>query len=44
MNDKLKTLLKQIKLEDNKYQYFEDGKLEKIIGNKEKTIAPNAAD
>ena len=37
MNDKLETLLKQIKLDDNKYQYFEDGKLEKIIGNKEKT-------
>ena len=27
MNDKLETLLKQIKLDDNKYQYFKDGKL-----------------
>ena len=37
MQDKLQTLLKQIKINEDKYKYFDDGRLEKIIGNKEKT-------
>lgn len=36
MDDKLKLLLEQIKLPMDYYQYFEDGSLEKIVGNKKK--------
>ena len=37
MHDKLSILLKQIGLEEEYYSYFQDGKLERIIGNKDKT-------
>ena len=34
MQDKLEILIKQIKLPDSMLPYFKDGKLERIIGNK----------
>ncbi|MDD2435723.1 MAG: PolC-type DNA polymerase III N-terminal domain-containing protein, partial [Bacilli bacterium] len=37
MQDKLKILLEKINFEDNDYSYFENAKLEKIVGNKKKT-------
>ena len=37
MNDNLKKLLNNIKLEEEYYQFFEQAKLDRIIGNKEKT-------
>ena len=39
MEANLEKLLKKISLESDKYKYFEGGKLVKIVGNKEKTIA-----
>ena len=36
MQDKMQILLKQIKLDDNSYQYFNNGILERIVGNKDK--------
>ena len=37
MQDKLKTLLEQINFDNNLFVFFNDGKLNKIVGNKEKT-------
>ena len=37
MQDKLKTLLEQIKLPNDLFVFFSEGKLIKIVGNKEKT-------
>lgn len=37
MQDKLETLLKQIRIEEENYSYFEKGILERIVGNREKT-------
>ena len=37
MDEKLQTLLKQIKIPEDKLVYFNDGKLERIVGNKDKT-------
>jgi len=36
MNEKLELLLKQIKLEEEYYSFFEDGTLVKIVGNRNK--------
>ena len=36
MNDKLKLLLDQIKLEEEFHSFFEGGNLSKIIGNRNK--------
>ncbi len=36
MQDKMQILLKQIKLDDNSCQYFNNGVLERIVGNKDK--------
>lgn len=38
MEANLEKLLRKINLEKEKYSYFENGKLVKIVGNKEKTI------
>lgn len=38
MEANLEKLLNKINIDKNKYNYFKDGKLVKIIGNKEKTI------
>ena len=38
MEANLEKLLNKINIDKNKYSYFENGKLVKIIGNKEKTI------
>ena len=35
MHDKLKILLDKIELDDNMYSYFNEGRLEKVILNKE---------
>jgi len=37
MDDKLSILLKQVNLSESNYTFFDGAKLEKIIGNKEKT-------
>ena len=37
MQDKLKTLLEQINFDNNLFVFFNDGRLSKIVGNKEKT-------
>ena len=37
MEANLEKLLNKINIDKNKYNYFENGKLIKIIGNKEKT-------
>ena len=37
MQDKLKTLLEQINFNNDLFVFFNDGKLNKIVGNKEKT-------
>ena len=36
MNDKLKILLNQIGLNEENYSFFNDGSLDKIVGNKNK--------
>ena len=36
MNDKLKILLNQIGLNEKNYSFFNDGSLDKIVGNKNK--------
>ena len=36
MQDKMQILLKQVKLDNNYYQYFDNGILERIVGNKNK--------
>ena len=37
MDSKLEILLKKLNIEQEQYKYFNDGKLLKIVGNKEKT-------
>ena len=36
MQDKMQILLKQVKLDNNYYQYFDNGILDRIVGNKNK--------
>ena len=44
MDSKIKSLIDKLKLSDECINCFDAAKLIKIVGNKEKTIAPNAAD
>ena len=37
MQNKLELLLKKLNIEENDYSYFNDGTLDKIVGNKDKT-------